>query len=368
MSKNSKFVLNQRKSNPNDDEDENHNNTPRSGTPRIDQDPELSSDTPEEDMNSEQAVKALGECLGLIQPQTNKISTPQGATRCRMSPPQFMEQARNHSVVDDSEGYDHTFGPNHTFGPYAANQNFNCNPNQTFGPQVQNPNQTFGPQSQNLGHNPNRTFDPQVQNPNQTFGPQSQNLGHNPNQTFGPNAQNQNDSQNPNHTFGPHGQSQIYEYKHGDRHGDSCSSCPPSDTSSNIIWEEPVDCPVACTTVEKDDLILIENLISLYYANKDVPDRLRVLKIIEGVMLKNEALAKFLIREDFCQALDEDIGKLVKICLNSDKPDPETEECLIYDRKLQARIKKAALGQNNEDMVRKIFRKNERNLSLLARV
>ena len=113
---------------------------------------------------------------------------------------------------------------------------------------------------------------------------------------------------------------------------------------------------------------MIENLISLYYANKDVPDRLRVLKVIEGVMLKNEALAKFLIREDFCQALDEDIGKLVKICLNSDKPDPETEECLIYDRKLQARIKKAALGQNNEDMVRKIFRKNERNLSLLARV
>ena len=470
MSKNSKFVLNQRKSNPNDDEDENHNNTPRSGTPRIDQDPELSSDTPEEDMNSEQAVKALGECLGLIQPQTNKISTPQGATRCRMSPPQFMEQARNHSVVDDSEGYDHTFGPNHTFGPYAANQNFNCNPNQTFGPQVQNPNQTFGPQSQNLGHNPNRTFcppvqnpnqtfgpqsqnlghnpnrtfDPQVQNPNQTFGPQSQNLGHNPNRTFGPQVQNpnqtfgpqsqnlvhnpnrtfgpqalnpnltfgpqsqnlgynpnrtfgpqvqnpnqtfgpqsqnlghypnqtfgpfasnQNVSQNPNQTFGPHGQSHVYEYKHGDQHGDSCSSCPPSDTSSNIIWEEPVDCPVACTTVEKDDLI--ENLISLYYANKDVPDRLRVLKIIEGAMLKNEALAKFLIREDFCQALDEDIGKLVKICLNSDKPDPETEECLIYDRKLQARIKKAALGQNNEDMVRKIFRKNERNLSLLARV
>ena len=340
MSKNSKFVLNQRKSNPNDDEDENHNNTPRSGTPRIDQDPELSSDTPEEDMNSEQAVKALGECLGLIQPQTNKISTPQGATRCRMSPPQFMEQARNHSVVDDSEGYDHTFGPNHTFGPYAANQNFNCNPNQTFGPQVQNPNQTFGPQSQNLGHYPN--------------------------QTFGPFASNQNVSQNPNQTFGPHGQSHVYEYKHGDQHGDSCSSCPPSDTSSNIIWEEPVDCPVACTTVEKDDLI--ENLISLYYANKDVPDRLRVLKIIEGAMLKNEALAKFLIREDFCQALDEDIGKLVKICLNSDKPDPETEECLIYDRKLQARIKKAALGQNNEDMVRKIFRKNERNLSLLARV
>ena len=113
---------------------------------------------------------------------------------------------------------------------------------------------------------------------------------------------------------------------------------------------------------------MIENLISLYYANKDVPDRLRVLKVIEGVMLKNEALAKFLIREDFCQALDEDIGKLVKICLNSDKPDPKTEECLIYDRKLQARIKKAALGQNNEDMVRKIFRKNERNLSLLARV
>ena len=57
MSKDSMAVLNPKKSNPNDDEDENHNNTPRLG-----QDPELSLDTPEEDMNSEQAVKALGEC------------------------------------------------------------------------------------------------------------------------------------------------------------------------------------------------------------------------------------------------------------------------------------------------------------------
>ena len=228
-------VLNQRKSNPNDDEDENHN--PRPGTPRFGQDPELSLDTPEEEINSEQAMEALGECLGLIQAQTDKISAPKDATA--MPQPQFTGQLYIHSVVEDNEGYDHTFGPNHTFGPYAANQNFNCNPNQTFGPQVQNPNQTFDPQSQNLGHNPNRTFGPQFQNPNQTFGPQSQNLGHNPNLTFGPHAPNQNVSQNPNQTFGPHGQSQIYEYKHGDQHGDSCSSCPPSDTSSNIIWEEP---------------------------------------------------------------------------------------------------------------------------------
>ena len=89
----------------------------------------------------------------------------------------------------------------------------------------------------------------------------------NPNRTFGPHASNQDVTQNPNQTFGPHGQSQIYEYKHGDRHGDSCSSCPPSDTSSNIIWEEPVDCPEACSTVEKDDTI--ENLIGLYNANTE---------------------------------------------------------------------------------------------------
>ena len=37
-------------------------------------------------------------------------------------------------------------------------------------------------------------------------------------------------------------------------------------------------------------------------------------------MLKNEAMAKFFIQEDFCQALDEDIGQLVKISVNSDKP------------------------------------------------
>jgi hypothetical protein len=155
-------------------------------------------------------------------------------------------------------------------------------------------------------------------------------------------------------------------YKHGDQHGDSCSTWPPSDTSSNIVWDDPVACLEAYTTVEKDDTI--EHLVYLYNANKKVTNRLRVLKIIEGLMLKNEAMAKFLIRDDFCQALDEDIGMCVKISVNSDKHDPDTEECLIYDRKLQARIKKAAIGQKNEDKVRQIFEKNDRNLSLLARV
>ena len=338
MSK-SMSVLNPSKSNPNDDEDGNHKkNTHCPGTPRFGQDPELSSYKSEEAINSEEAIEALGEILGLIQPQTDRTSAPQGATATAMPQPQFTGQVHNHSVVEDNEGY--IFRYNHTFGPYARNQNFNCNPNQTFGPQVQNPNQTFGPQSQNLGHNPNRTF--------------------------GPHAQNQNVSQNPNQTFGPHGQSQTFEYKHGDQHGDSCSSCPPSDTSSNIIWEDPVACPEAYTTVERDGMI--DNLVELYNANEDVNNRLRVLKIIEDLMLKNEAMARFLIREDFCQALNEDIGTLVKISVNSDKHNPDTEECLIYDRKLQARIKKAAIGQKNEDMVRKIFRKNDRNLSLLARV
>ena len=60
----------------------------------------------------------------------------------------------------------------------------------------------------------------------------------------------------------------------------------------------PVTGPEAYTPVEKD---MVENLVALYNANKDVTNRLRVLKIIEGMMLKNEAMAKFLIREDFCQ-------------------------------------------------------------------
>ena len=299
--------LDQRKSNPNDDEDENHYNTHPTGSPEI--------------------------LSGLIQPQTD----PQGATA--MPPPQLpgqnCGQVSNHSVVG---AHNHTFDPNYTFGPYAPNQN------QTFGPQFINPNQTFGPQSQN------------------------QDLGHN-NLTFGPQTQNQNVSHNPNQTFGPHGQSYEYVpavYKHGDRHGDSCSTCPPSDTSSNITWDNPAVCLEAYTTVEIDDMI--ENLVGLYNANKEVTDRLRVLKVIEGLMLKNEAMAKFFIREDFCQALDEDIGTRVKISVNSDKNDPDTEECLIYDRKLQTRIKKAAIGQKNEGMVRRIFQKNDRNLSLLARV
>ena len=95
MSKNSKFVLNQSKSNPNDDEDENHNNTPRLGTPRLGQDPELSSDKSEEEKNSKEAVEALGKCSDLIQPQTDRISAPQGATA--IPQPQFRGQVQNHS-------------------------------------------------------------------------------------------------------------------------------------------------------------------------------------------------------------------------------------------------------------------------------
>ena len=81
-------VLDQRKSNPNDDEDENHNNTPRRTMPRarLDQDPEQSSDTSEmgeEEMNSEEALEVLSESLGLTQHRTDRsrITAPQGATR-----------------------------------------------------------------------------------------------------------------------------------------------------------------------------------------------------------------------------------------------------------------------------------------------
>ena len=88
-------VLDQRKSSPNDDEDENHNNTPRRTTPRLDQDPEQSSDTSEmgeEEMNSEEAMEALGESLGLTQHRTDRsrITAPQGATA--MPQPQYTEQ------------------------------------------------------------------------------------------------------------------------------------------------------------------------------------------------------------------------------------------------------------------------------------
>jgi hypothetical protein len=83
----------QTKSNPNDDEDENHNNTPCRVMPRLDQDPEhllSSSDSSEEAMNSEEAMEALGESLGLIKPETDIISAPQGATA--MPQPQYTEQ------------------------------------------------------------------------------------------------------------------------------------------------------------------------------------------------------------------------------------------------------------------------------------
>ena len=78
-------VLDQRKSNPNGDEDENHNNTPRRTMPRSNQVPEQSSDTSEmgeEEMNSEEALEVLSESLGLTQHRTDRsrITAPQGAT------------------------------------------------------------------------------------------------------------------------------------------------------------------------------------------------------------------------------------------------------------------------------------------------
>merc|ERR1719483_308726 len=267
-------------------------------------------------MNSEEAMEALGESLGLVQHRTDRtrITAPQGATA--MPPPQYTEQnggnntfgeVHNHSVVEANGGYNHTFGANHTFGPYAPNQNFNHNPNQTFGPRIQNPNQTFGPQSQNQNH------------------------GHNPNRTFGPHAQSQNVSQNPNHTFGPHGENQNNEFALPTyNHASSEQTLYNPALAENVLRQtdsfleiqgqagqaiqdlpvNPVAGPEAYTPVEKDDMI--ENLVALYNANKDVTNRLRVLKIIEGMMMKNEAMAKFLIREDFCQAVDEDIGTRVK--------------------------------------------------------
>ena len=95
-----------RKINPDDNEDENHNNTPRRTTlPTgvmnylgLEQDLEESSDTSEAEMNSEEAMEALGESLGLIKPQTDLISAPQGATA--MPQPQFIEQ----------DGGNNTFG------------------------------------------------------------------------------------------------------------------------------------------------------------------------------------------------------------------------------------------------------------------
>ena len=89
-------VLGQRKGNPNGDEDENHNNTPRRVMPRLDQDPEQSSETSSSEemnsMNSEEAMEALGESLGLIQHRTDRtrITAPQGATA--MPQPQLTEQ------------------------------------------------------------------------------------------------------------------------------------------------------------------------------------------------------------------------------------------------------------------------------------
>ena len=78
-------VLNQRKSNPNGDEDENHNNIPRRTMPCLNKDPEQSSDTSEmgeEEMNSEEALEVLSESLGLTQHRTDRsrITAPQGAT------------------------------------------------------------------------------------------------------------------------------------------------------------------------------------------------------------------------------------------------------------------------------------------------
>merc|ERR550534_1542801 len=135
--------------------------------PRLDQDPEQSSDTSEmgeEEMNSEEAMEALGESLGLTQHRTDRsrIIAPQGATAMPQNGGNnTFGQVHNHSVVKANGGYNHTFGgANLTFGPYAPNQNFNHNPNRTFGPHAQN---------QNVSQNPNHTFGPRGGNQTNDF-------------------------------------------------------------------------------------------------------------------------------------------------------------------------------------------------------
>jgi hypothetical protein len=108
--------------------------------------------------------------------------------------------------------------------------------------------------------------------------------------------------------------------------------------------------------VERNELI--ENFLTVFVKEKNPGVRSGVLKAIESIVSTNEALVKFLIREDFCKALDEDLTSN----LTSKKREFDPRDCIIFGSRLKARIEKAATREEEKTMVQRIFQNSSYQL------
>jgi len=103
---------------------------------------------------------------------------------------------------------------------------------------------------------------------------------------------------------------------------------------------------------------LIENFLSVFVQEKNPGVRSGVLKAIESLISTNEALVKFLFREDFFKALDEDLTSN----LTSKNREFDSRDCIIFGSKLKDRIEKAATGEEEQKMVKRTFQNSSYQL------
>merc|ERR1711962_1512391 len=116
--------------------------------------------------------------------------------------------------------------------------------------------------------------------------------------------------------------------------------------------------PVTNAEVPDEKNELIENFVTIFIREKIPGVRSGVLKAIESVLSTNEALVKFLIREDFCRALDEDLTAN----LTTPRREFDGRDCIIFGSQLKNRIEKAATNEAQQKMVKSIFRNSSYHL------
>merc|ERR1711962_520700 len=128
------------------------------------------------------------------------------------------------------------------------------------------------------------------------------------------------------------------------------------EADGSLIFNLEVPVTNAEVPDEKNDLI--ENFVTIFMREKIPGVRSGVLKAIESVLSTNEALVKFLIREDFCRALDEDLTAN----LTTPRREFDGRDCIIFGSQLKNRIEKAATNEAQQKMVKSIFRNSSYHL------
>jgi len=116
--------------------------------------------------------------------------------------------------------------------------------------------------------------------------------------------------------------------------------------------------PVTNAEVPEEKNDLIQNFVTIFMKEKIPGVRSGVLKAIESVLSTNEALVKFLIREDFCRALDEDLTAN----LMTPRREFDRRDCIIFGSHIKNRIEKAATNEAQSKMVKSIFQNSSYHL------